>query len=158
MPKIRPATPKDAPGIAAIRAPLVAETTATFTTVEKTAQTLAEEVNAKSWRVMADGPAVLGFANFHEFRPGPGYRYTAEVSLMLAPQARGAGLAAQLLDAIEAAAKSAGIRTLVAGISGENTRALRFFATHGYVKAGQLPAVGHKFGRDLDLILAQKSL
>lgn len=158
MPTIRPANPKDAPGIAAIRAPIVRETTATFASDETPAKTLAKEIDNRSWRVLVDGQAVLGFANFHEFRPGPGYRYTAEVSLMLAPQARGAGLASQLLDAIEAAARAAGIRTLVAGISGDNSRALRFFATHGYVQAGQLPAVGHKFGRDLDLILAQKTL
>jgi phosphinothricin acetyltransferase len=101
---------------------------------------------------------VLGFASYGEFRPRDGYRHTVEHSLYVDAELRGRGIGSALLAALIDRAAGAGVHVIVAGIDGENTGSIRLHERFGFVTAGQLREVGHKFDRWLDLIFMQRIL
>ncbi len=156
---IRPATPSDATQICDIWNPIIRDTTITFTTVEKTPMGI-ELMLSKSnpFLVAVRDTEVLGFTTYSPFRAGPGYASSMELSINLAQNARGQGIGSHLLRALENAAKTNGITTLIAGVSGANPNAVRFHEAHNYTRVGTLPQVGQKFGQRLDLVLLQKLL
>lgn len=102
---------------------------------------------------------VLGFAYAQHWRAKSAYRFSAENSIYLTPDAAGCGLGKTLLEALLDASAAAGLRELIAII--EPTAAAASIALHrryGFVDAGHLKGVGAKFGRTLDVLLLQKSL
>ena len=157
---IRRAEPADAAEIAAFWAPMVRETTITFSTEEKTAGEVARMIAERGAAFQVaerDGKAV-GFATFGPFRSGPGYAASAELTVILSAAAQGQGLGRALIEALEEEARGAGIHVLVAGISAENAPAIAFHRALGFRETGRMPEVGRKFGRWLDLVLMQKIL
>jgi len=157
---LRRATAADIPAILDIWNPLIRDTAVTFTTEEKTHQGLATEIAARGEAfLVAEGAGrVLGFAGFGPFRPGPGYRHTAEHTVILADHARGRGTGRALMARLQEVARARDIHTLVGAVSGENTGAIAFHEAIGFARAGTLPGAGHKFGRWMDLVLLQKTL
>ncbi|PLS22266.1 GNAT family N-acetyltransferase [Neptunicoccus cionae] len=160
---IRPATPTDADAICAIWNPIIRDTLITFTTQEKTPEGIAEllETSASNnwpFLVAVDGAELLGFASYGPFRSGPGYAYTMEHSINLAPAARGKGTGRKLMTALEDHARAAQIHSLFAGVSAANPAAIRFHSACGFVAVATLPEAGYKFGKWLDLVLLQKLL
>ena len=163
MTQIRPAHTDDAPQIAGLLNPILRDTTISFTTVEKSDADIAASITDHHdqnlpFRVAHKGNEILAVASYAPFRAGPGYARTMEHTIYVAPDAFGTGIGRVLMASIEAHARLSGITTLIGGICAENTAAIAFHARLGYVLSGHLPAVGHKFGRDLDLILMQKAL
>ncbi len=158
--KIRPAEVADVPQILAIWNPLIRTTSATFTTVEKTADCLTADVTARdaAFLVAEEAGGVLGFARLGTFRGGPGYTHTAEHTVILAPWARGRGVGRALMQRLEERAREDGIHVLVAGVSGENRPAIAFHRAIGFDEAARLPEVGWKFGRWMDLVFLHKRL
>ena len=154
---IRPATPQDAPAIAAIWNKVIRETTITFNPDEKTAAEVAE-LTAKNCLVWEEDSQLLGFARYFQFRGGAGYRFTAEHTILLDDAAQGRGGGRALLAALCDHARDAGLHTMFAGCSAENPGAVRFHAALGFAKVATLPEVGFKFGRWIDLVLMQKRL
>lgn len=156
---IRPATPADAPAIAAIWNRIIRETTATFTTVEKDPETLAAQIAAGTpwWVAEVDG-TVQGHANYGQFRGGPGYAHTMEHSIHLSNIASGQGLGRALMAALEAHARAHGVHVMVAGVSSDNPAGQAFHTRLGYAECGRVLQAGRKWGRWLDLVLMQKIL
>ena len=132
----------------------------TFTTVEKTAEGLADDLAARgdAFLVAESAGRILGFASYGPFRGGPGYAHTAEHSVILAEEARGRGVGRALMARLEAQARAQGIHVLIAGVSGENDAAIGFHRAIGFTQAARLPEVGRKFGRWMDLVLLHKRL
>lgn len=156
---IRPASPADAPAIAAVWNAVIRDTTATFTTVEKDPAALAGQIAAGTpWWVAEMGGLVVGHATYGQFRSGPGYARSMEHSIHLAPAAQGKGLGRALMAALEDHARSAGVHVMVAGVSSDNAAGQEFHARLGYVECGRVLQAGHKWGRWLDLVLMQKIL
>ncbi len=154
MPIVRPATSDDASAIAAIWNDVIRTSTATFTSVEKAPS----DIPLPGTIVLAEGDRVLGFARLAPFRQGPGYRHTLELTIYLSPDATGRGYGQQLLDALTEDAHQQNAHSLIAGLSGDNHTAFRFFTRHGFSQVAHIPEAGRKFGRWLDLILLQKIL
>jgi phosphinothricin acetyltransferase len=102
--------------------------------------------------------AVCGFVTAGQFRAGPGYAYTWEHSVHVAPSAHGLGHGRALMAAIEADLSTRGAHSLIAGVAGENRDGVAFHAALGYREIARLPEVGWKFGRWHDLVLMQKML
>lgn len=102
---------------------------------------------------------VLGYAYAGPYRPRPGYRYTAEDSVYVAPGAVGRGVGRALLAALIARCETLGFRQLVAviGDSG-NAASIGLHRALGFAQVGLLPAVGFKFGRWVDGVLMQRAL
>jgi L-amino acid N-acyltransferase len=160
---LRAAQRQDAPAIAAIWNPVIRETAATFTTLEKTPAGLAADVAAraaegKAFLLAEEDGQVLGFATYFQFRNGPGYARTMEHTVVLSPAARGRGVGRALMAALEDHARAGGAHSLWAGVSAENPAGLGFHRAIGFAEIARLPEVGFKFGRWMDLVLMQKIL
>lgn len=156
---IRPATPADAPAIAAIWNQIIRETTATFTTIEKDPAALATQIAAGTpWWVACLNDTVQGHATYGQFRGGPGYGRTMEHSIHLYKSAQGHGFGRALMHELETHARANGVHVMVAGVSSDNPDGQAFHARIGYRECGRVLQAGYKWGRYLDLVLMQKIL
>lgn len=163
LPHIRPATPDDAPAVAAIYAHHVLHGTATFDTVPLTA----DEWRAKIAAITAKGApflvaevdgAVVGYGYATQFRDRAAYAETCEDSIYIAADRIGRGVGGALLPALMAAAGAAGFRQMIAVIASGEPVSEALHARCGFVDAGRLRAVGRKFGRLLDTVYMQAAL
>lgn len=154
---IRQATPADVGEIAVLWNQMIRDTTATFTTILKTETDLLEMIATRTGRFLVHGDRnVDGFITWGTFRNGPGYAHTAEHSIIVGPRGKGVGRALMTQAMQHAAAQD--YHVMVAAISGENAAAVGFHRRMGFVVCGELPQVGCKDGRWLDLILMTKTL
>ncbi len=111
--------------------------------------------------LVAVSPAgvVLGYALAQPWAGKNAYRYTVEDSIYLGPGAGGKGLGGALLQALIDACEARGIREMVAVISDSKADAsIRLHAKLGFVEAGRMGRVGHKFGRDLGTVYMRRAL
>jgi L-amino acid N-acyltransferase YncA len=161
---LRPSTDADVPAITAIYAHHVLNGTGTFETTPPTEADMANrrlDVLARGlpYLVAEQQGRVLGFAYCQWFKPRPAYRYSAEDSIYLHPDAAGQGLGKQLLAALMHRAQEAGTRKLIAviGDSG-NAGSIGVHRALGFKHVGTIQACGWKFGRWLDIVLMEKSL
>ncbi len=164
MSQIRPSTDADVPAITAIYAHHVLHGTGTFETTPPTEADMAArraDVLAKGlpYLVVEEAGQVLGFAYCNWFKPRPAYRFSAEDSIYLHPDARGRGLGRLLLGALAEAGEKAGLRKLIAviGDSG-NAGSIGVHRALGFTDAGVIRSCGWKFGRWLDIVLMEKVL
>lgn len=156
---IRPATPDDIPWIAAIWNAEIRNGTATFTTDEKSEIDLLTRIQGDDpFLTLLEDEEVAGFACAGDFRGGPGYAHSKEITIYLDPAHHGKGLGRALIMALELELKARGTHLTVAGISGTNTGALAFHKAMGFNPGGILPQAGRKHGNWLDLHLLFKHL
>jgi phosphinothricin acetyltransferase len=103
--------------------------------------------------------AVRGFAYASPFRNRTAYRYTVEDSVYVAPDALGDGIGSALLSVVIERCTERGFRQMVAVIGDSaNQASIGLHAKHGFVRAGEMPAVGFKFGRWVDSVRMQRAL
>jgi len=156
---VRNATPADVPEIIDIWNAEIQSGFATFTTEAKTTDALIARLQTPWPFLVAEASGqVAGFACVGKFRDGPGYKYTAESTIYLAPEAQGLGGGRLLMQELEARLRAQSIHTLIAAISGENPDALGFHRSMGFENGGILPQAGRKHKNWLDLHLLFKHL
>ena len=102
--------------------------------------------------------AVLGYGSLGPFRSKSGYWPTVEHSIHIDGRHRGRGIGQSLLDALIARALADGRFELVGAIDAGNDGSIRFHERNGFRIVGELPAVGRKDGRVVDLVLMQRTL
>jgi phosphinothricin acetyltransferase len=164
MSTIRPSTEADLPAIAAIYGHHVLHGTGTFETTPPTEAEMAgrrADVLAKGlpWLVAEDGGRVLGYAYCQWFKPRPAYRFSAEDSIYLHPDAAGRGLGKRLLTALCAEAELKGVRKLIAVIGDSaNAGSIGVHRALGFTAVGTIAACGWKFDRWLDIVLMERAL
>jgi phosphinothricin acetyltransferase len=101
----------------------------------------------------------LGYALAQPWAGKNAYRYTVEDSIYLGPGAGGKGLGSALLQALISACEQLGIREMVAVISDSGAEAsIRLHERLGFVEAGRMGRVGHKFGRELGTVYMKRAL
>ena len=162
---IRPSRDDDLAAITAIYAHHVLHGTGTFETEPPTEADMAArrgDVLSKNLPYLVaegDDGRVLGFAYCNWFKPRPAYRYSAEDSIYLADNARGQGLGARLLAALEQAAGAVGVRKLIAVIGDSaNLGSVAVHRSLGFEHVGVLKDCGWKFGQWCDVVLMDKVL
>jgi len=164
MTLIRPSLPEDIPSITAIYAHHVLHGTGTFEVTPPTPEDMRarrEDVLSKGlpYLVAVDGDNVLGFAYCNWFKPRPAYRFSAEDSIYLAPEANGHGLGRLLLTELMAQAEKAGVRKLIAVIGDSaNAASIGVHRAAGFAHVGTLKSCGWKFDRWLDVVMMDKAL
>lgn len=159
---IRPARPDDYAAILAIWNPVIRDTAITFSSEEKTPESLAamiaERRAAGREFFVAEAGGILGFATYAQFRGGNGYAHAMEHTIILGAGVSGQGTGRRLMAHLEDHASAGGAHTLFAGVSGENAPGIAFHERLGFSTLARIPEAGRKFGRWLDLVLMMKLL
>lgn len=164
MPIIRPSQAADIPAITAIYAHHVLFGTGTFEIDPPSQSDMTSrraDVLAKGlpYLVAVDGDKVLGFAYCNWFKPRPAYRFSAEDSIYLAPDAQAQGLGRALLTELAAQAEKAGVRKLIAVIGDSaNTGSIAVHRSVGFSHVGVLKSCGWKFDQWRDVVMMDKAL
>lgn len=95
---------------------------------------------------------VAGYASLSSYREKEAYRSTAELSVYVAPDARGCGVATALMEAIlKEARRDESLHTVVSVITSGNEASCRLHEKFGFEFCGTIREVGMKFGRYLDI-------
>lgn len=159
---IRNAIEPDIPAMLAIYAPYVETTTYTFEyTVPSEGEFLArfrDITQQFPWLVWEENGTVLGYAYGSLPWTRAAYAWAGEVSIYLAPEARGRGIGRKLYTALEKLMARQGYRVLYAIITEENRGSLAFHQALGYREAGVFSHCGLKFGRWLSVVWMEKHM
>lgn len=157
---IRMMEEKDVPEVLAIYNDIILTSKAVY---RYEIQTLAEKVQwfneqqaaGNPLLVFEDNGVVAGFATYSQFRPYPGYQYTMEHSVYVHKEHYQKGIATKLMQELIRLAEEQGVKTLIAGIDGENSASIKAHEKLGFEYAGTIKNAGYKFGEWLDLIFYQ---
>ncbi|MEX5558771.1 GNAT family N-acetyltransferase [Pseudomonas rhodesiae] len=160
---IRDATEKDLPAIRDIYNDAVRNTTAIWNEqpvdlANRLAWFNARQALGYPILVAVENDEVTGYASFGDWRPFEGFRYSVEHSVYVRHDQRGKGLGPRLMQALIERARNAGKYVMVAAIESGNQSSIRLHERLGFVTTGQMPQVGIKFGRWLDLTFMQLAL
>lgn len=162
---IRDSLPTDVPAITAIFGHSVLHGNASF---ELVPPDVAEVSRRRDVLLQAGFPylvaedasgRVVGYSYAGTYRPRPGYRFTVENSIYVAPDCQGQGIGRALLPVLIERCEQAGFRLMIAVIgNSENHASIRLHASCGFRHAGLLPAIGWKHERWLDSVLMVRQL
>ncbi|GLK77135.1 phosphinothricin N-acetyltransferase [Methylopila jiangsuensis] len=161
---VRDARDADLPAIAAIYADHVLNGTASFEIEPPDADAMGRRIAAVReaglpWLVAERDGAILGYAYAGPYRARPAYDWTIEDSIYVAESARGQGAGRALLETLIARCEQGPWRQMVAVIGGsDNAGSIGLHAALGFQPAGNLRAVGFKFGRWIDSVFMQRPL
>ncbi|WP_040265948.1 GNAT family N-acetyltransferase [Pseudomonas rhodesiae] len=160
---IRDATEKDLPAIRDIYNDAVRNTTAIWNEqpvdlANRLAWFNARQAQGYPILVAVENDEVTGYSSFGDWRPFEGFRYSVEHSVYVRNDQRGKGLGPRLMHVLIERARSAGKYVMVAAIESGNQASIRLHERLGFVTTGQMPQVGIKFGRWLDLTFMQLAL
>ena len=159
---IRIAREEDVPQILAIYAPYVLTTTYTFEYEVPTEEAFLQRFRSITaqfpWLVWEEDGEILGYAYGSAPFERAAYRWCAEDSLYLHPDARGRGIGTKLLTALENILKIQGYRTVYAIITSENSVSLAFHKKMGYNLLSDFPDCGYNFNRWLSVYWFDKVL
>ena len=164
MPIIRPSQAEDLSAITAIYQHHVLNGTGTFEIEPPTQEDMAarrSDVLGKGlpYLVIEAAGQVQGFAYCNWFKPRPAYRFSAEDSIYLAPDAAGKGWGRLLLAELCRAAEQSGIRKLIAVIGDSaNAGSIGVHKSVGFEAVGTVKSCGWKFNRWLDIVMMEKAL
>lgn len=152
----------DAPHIAAIYNHYVRETVVTFEEESVTDAEMARRIGETAAQypylvTEADG-AAAGYACASSWKRRSAYRFAAESTIYLAPDAQGRGLGRPLYEALLAAMKDRGLRCAIGGIALPNPESIRLHEKLGFTPIGRFREVGWKFGRWIDVGYWEKLL
>ena len=108
--------------------------------------------------VYEENGEILGYAYLNDFNERGGYRFTADLSLYVAPTARGKGIGRALYEAIEPKAKEMGLCNIISLITSENEASLAFHKALGFERVAQIDNIAHKFDRWIGLCYCIKRI
>ncbi|MFJ4617483.1 GNAT family N-acetyltransferase [Streptomyces sp. NPDC088812] len=158
---LRPLTEADLPEVLATLNHAIRHTDATLDHEEKTLDDLRDWLAAHHGRYPAlaaeQEGRLAGYGTLSPFSSRRGYLASAEISIYLAPDARGRGVGSALCARLTELAEQAGMSTVIAFISSGNEPSRRMVLRAGYRHEGVLRQVGYKLGRLTDLDIFQRT-
>ncbi len=105
------------------------------------------------------GGDLVGYAYAGQYRPRPGYRYSAEDSVYVREGMAGKGIGRALLSALLTRCTEAGFRQMIAIIGDSaNHGSIGLHKALGFETVGTIRSVGFKHGRWVDSVLMQRAL
>lgn len=160
---IRQATIEDAATLLAIYAPYVEKTPITFEDTVPSAEEFASRIS----RISANYPyllaetmegEVLGYAYAGAYNGRVAYNWTVETTVYVKENCRVKGTGTQLYLALEECLKAQNIYQLLACITANNQRSVRFHQKFGYEEIGIFSKIGFKLDEWWDVLWMQKTL
>ena len=159
---IRPAVDKDIPEMLSIYAPYVENTTYSFEYDVPCLRTFTERFYTYTaqfpWLVWEEDGRILGYAYASAPFERAAFRWCAEPSIYLRPEARGRGIGRKLYAALEWILQQQGYQVLYALITAENTGSIAFHEKCGYTQVGFFQNCGFKHGRWCSLVWMEKRI
>lgn len=148
---IRPADPeRDAAACAAIYAPYVLHTPATFEDVPPDAGEMAERIRrvqaTHPWLVAEEDGRVAGYAYASRHRERAAYRWACDVAVYVDAAHQRRGLGRRLYEALFERLRAQGFHVAVAGITLPNDASVGLHEAFGFELVGVYPAIGWKAG------------
>ena len=158
---IRIATEADIRQMLSIYAPYIENTTITFEYTVPTEEAFLERFRKLTaqfpWLVWEENGKILGYAYGSAPFERDAYRWCAEDSVYLLPEAQGKGIGTRLCLALEKVLFYQGYRRIYALITAENKKSVTFHQKIGYTLRAELPDAGHKFGRKIGVVWMDKA-
>lgn len=161
---IRACLPEDIPTLTGLYAWHIKNGTGTFELDAPDSRQMAarlQQVNHQgwSWLVAERAGEVIGYACAQPFRPRAAFRHCVEDSVYVAPDCQRQGIGRLLLAELIAQCEARGATQMIAVIGdAANAGSICLHRALGFELAGQLPGVGWKFERWLDVVLMQRRL
>ena len=159
---IRDATVQDATAVQAIYAPVVTGTVISFEETPPTVDEMAERIATYGrnypFLVAERQGRVVGYAYASAHRDRAAYRWSADVAVYVAEDARGSGIGRGLYDRLLPQLATQGLHAAFAGITLPNAGSVRLHESVGFELVGVYREVGFKFGRWLDVGWWQRRL
>jgi phosphinothricin acetyltransferase len=152
--RIRAAAAQDAAAVAAIYAPYVGDGYASFEAEAPDAGEFQRRMLSKPrlpWLVADEGATVVGFAYAARHRERAAYRWSADVSVYLAPDATGRGVGRALYERLLPVVASLGYVSAFAGIALPNPASVALHESFGFAQVGVYRNVGFKHGEWRDV-------
>jgi phosphinothricin acetyltransferase len=106
--------------------------------------------------VAHDGPALLGWVAVSPTSTRAVYAGVVELSVYVAPAARGRGVGAALLRRLVADTEAAGVWTIQSGVFAENAASLALHRRAGFRVVGTRERLGRHHGRWRDVVLLER--
>lgn len=153
---IRATTAADANAVAAIYSHYVAHTIVTFeeeiVTTSEMAQRIRNIADASlPWLIAERGGEVVGYAYSRPWRERRAYRFSAEITVYVAPSNTGCGVGSRLYERLLPLTQRQGIHAVVGVIALPNDASVALHEKFGLSKVAHLKEVGFKFGRWIDV-------
>ncbi len=153
---IRSAGELDADRIAQIYNHYVIHTTVTFeedavSGGEMVARIQAVRAASLPWIVAEMESGLAGYACASRWKDRCAYRFSAETSVYVTPDAFGCGLGESLMRSLIRELMDSGWHALIAGIALPNEASIRLHEKIGFRKVAHFPQVGRKFGAWIDV-------
>lgn len=160
--RVRAASPRDAERIAAVYAPHVEASYASFEEVAPDAREMAARMAAAPllpWLVAEDAEErVLGFAYAAHHRVRRAYRWACDVSVYLDAGATGRGIGTALYAELLPTVERLGYVQCFAGIALPNDASVALHRAHGFAQLGVYRDVGFKLGAWRSVAWFQRTL
>lgn len=149
--QLRWVQPSHVPGILAIYAPYVLNTTTSFETEVPTHQDFEQRVMeyaAKSpWIVAMKEDKVVGYAYATAHRSRGAYRWNQETTVYVHPDHRKQGIARTLYTQLLSLLQTLGHSKAIAVITLPNDASILFHQSCGFEHIGDMPDIGFKFNQ-----------
>ena len=144
---IREASGDDAAAVAAIYAPLVTDTVISFEEEPPSPEEMARRIAASHLWLVAEEDAgdLAGYAYAAPFHPRAAYRWSVEVSVYLADDARGRGVGKRLVTELVDRLRDMGFVNAFGGTALPNPASERLLESLGFEQVALQKDVGFKF-------------
>ncbi|MBQ2766346.1 MAG: N-acetyltransferase [Clostridia bacterium] len=157
---LRFAAPSDAAKLIEIYRPYVEGTTVTFEydtpSEEEFSRRIVEFSRDFPYLVCESDGEVIGYAYAHRYGERFSFRFSTELSIYLAPSARGKGVGTRLYGALIELLTLMGYKNLYALVSCPNPESFAFHEKFGFKEVGRANGVGYKFGKWIDLATLER--
>lgn len=163
MTLIRPASVYDGEALARIYNHYVAHTIVTFEEDPVDAASMTARVHevvdaGLPWIVLEEATEVLGYAYASHWKRRPGYRFSVESTVYLAPSALGKGRGAQLYQRLLSILEEGPAHLVIGGIALPNPASISLHERLGFEKVAHFREVGFKFEKWIDVGYWQRYL
>ena len=159
---IRDAIPADARDILDIYAPYIIDTVISFETEVPTIVEFTSRMESilknYPYLVCEAGNRIVGYAYGSKHRERAAYKYSADISVYVAPEYQQRGVGKMLYTKLFELLQEQGIYTVYAGITLPNDKSIGLHKAFGFIDVGVYRNVGYKLGKWCDVLWMEKPL